>query len=264
VEWADWGDGVLDTRRKTRGKVSIVGHRGAAGCAPENTLAAFGEGLAQGADIIELDVQLSADGHVVAFHDDRLDRTTDGQGRVSAKTLAELKALDAGSWFDPRFAGESIPTLEDVLTWARERVPLFVELKYEGHVDPGDLPLQAGKTLDDAVVAQIVAHAMLDQVMVISFNHRALRRVKARAPGLATGALYGLPVADPVALAREAGADAVMPLCHIVTAQDVAACHAAGLAVNVWGALADYAALIAAGVDCVNADHPAQVRHDFF
>jgi glycerophosphoryl diester phosphodiesterase len=248
---------VLDTRRKTSGKVSIVGHRGAAGCAPENTLAAFCEGLAQRADIIELDVQLSADGHVVAFHDDQLDRTTNGQGRVSEKTLAELKALDAGSWFDPRFAGEPIPTLEKVLTWAKDRVPLFVELKYAGRVDPG-------AALDDAVVAQIVAHAMLDQVMVISFNHRALRRVKARVPGLATGALYGLPVADPVALAREVGADAVMPLCHIVTVQDVAACHAVGLAVNVWGPFADYAALSAAGVDCVNADHPAQVRHDFF
>ena len=104
---------------------------------------------------------------------------------------------------------------------------------------------------------------MIDQVMVISFNHEALRRVKERASDLATGALYVTRVADPVGLAREIGANAIMPLCHTVTAKDVALCHDAGLAVNAWGSDADYAALISAGVDCVNADQPAQVLRDF-
>jgi glycerophosphoryl diester phosphodiesterase len=205
--------------------------------------------------MVELDVQLSADGHVVVFHDDWLDRTTDGQGPLAERTLAELKSLDAGGWFDPRFAGEPIPTLEEVLAWARDRIPLFVELKYSAQPDPA---------LIGAVVERIVAHKMMDRVMVISFEHQALRRVKARAPGIATAALYKMPVADPVELARQIGADAVMPLWHLVTADDVTRCHDAGLSVNAWGSDADYPALIAIGVDCVNADHPAQVRRDFF
>jgi glycerophosphoryl diester phosphodiesterase len=246
---------MLETRHKITGKVSIVGHRGAAGCAPENTVAALREGLRQGADIIELDVQLSADGHVVAFHDEQLERTTNGRGPLAARTLAELKALDAGSWCAPRFAGEPIPTLEEVLAWARDKVPLFIELKYGARDEPA---------LDTTVVELVLAHGMAEQVMLISFNHQALRRVKQRAPELATGALYALPPDDPVGLACGSGANAVLPLCHTVTAELVKLCHEAGLAVNVWGADADYPALIAAGVDCVNADHPAQVRRDFF
>jgi glycerophosphoryl diester phosphodiesterase len=245
---------MLDTRRETTGKVSIVGHRGARACAPENTMASFREGWQQGADIIELDVRLAADGHVVVFHDDVLDRTTDGHGPLAAQTLAELKRLDAGSWFDPRFAGEPIPTLAEVLAWARDRVPLFIELKYGADADLG---------LVAAVLDQITAHAMIQQVMVISFNHRALQRARERAPGLATGALYLAPVDEPVQLAHRVGATAVMPLWPLITPEEIAACHAAELSVNVWGAGLDYPAMIAAGVDCVNADHPERVRREF-
>jgi glycerophosphoryl diester phosphodiesterase len=245
---------MLETRRQFTGKISIVGHRGAADCAPENTLASFREGLRQGADIIELDVQLTVDGHVVAFHDERLERTTDGHGTLSSKTLTELRRLDAGGWFAPHFAGEKIPTLEEILVWARERVPLFVELKYGAAYDPA---------LVEATVEQIVAHSMADQVMLISFEHGALRRARELAPDVATGALSVEPVPDPVALARGFAATAVMPVWHGVDAAYVARCHAAGLGVNVWGKEMDYRAMIAAGVDCVNADHPAQVRRDF-
>jgi glycerophosphoryl diester phosphodiesterase len=246
---------MLDTRRHITGKVSIIGHRGAPDCAPENTLTSFREGLRQGADIIELDVQLSADGHVIVFHDAQLDRTTNGSGPLAERTLAELRALDAGGWFDPRFAGEPIPTLEEVLVWAKYRVPLFIELKYSA---------PPGPALGETVVDRILAHGMTGQVMAISFEHQALAWVKECARDLATGALYDAPVTDPVTLARQIGASAVMPLWHLVTADDVTRCHAAGLAVNTWGRDADYAALIAMGVDCVSADHPAEVRPCFF
>jgi len=246
---------MLETRRQITGKVSIVGHRGALACAPENTLASFREALRQGADIVELDVQRSADGHVVVFHDDWLDRTTNGQGPLAERTLSELKTLDAGSWFDRRFTGEPIPTLEEVLVWARDRIPLFIELKYSAQPD---------LTLVGAVVERIVAHKMTERVMLISFEHQALRRAKEHVPGIATAALYKMPVQDPAALARQIGADAVMPLWHLITADEVTRCHNTALSVNVWGSDADYAALIAAGVDCINADHPAQVRRDFF
>jgi glycerophosphoryl diester phosphodiesterase len=242
---------MLDTRRQMTGKVSIVGHRGASACAPENTLSSFREALRQGAHIIELDVQLSADGHVVVFHDDRLDRTTNTQGPLTERTLVELKTLDAGGWFDPRFAGEPIPTLDEVLAWAKDRIPLFVELKYSTHPNP---------TLHVAVVERIVAHRMTEQTMVISFHHQALRRVKERIPGIATGALYRTQMTDPVEMARRIDANAIMPPWPLITSDVVALCHDAGLSVNAWGPDADYPALIAMGVDCVNTDHPAQVR----
>jgi glycerophosphoryl diester phosphodiesterase len=218
-------------------------------------LASFREAVRQGADIIELDVQLSRDGHVVVFHDDRLERTSNSEGPLADRSLAELRSLDAGIWFAPRFEGELIPTLEEVLAWAKDRVPLFIELKYGESPDPG---------LESAVVEQVLHHQMTEQVMIISFEHQALYRVKERVPQLATGALYREPVADPVELARSIGSDAIAPLWSLISAEGIDLCHRAGLAVDVWGPAADYAALIAAGADCMTVDHPAQIRQDYF
>ena len=89
----------------------VVAHRGGAGLAPENTLAAFRMALEVGADAIELDVRLTRDGRVAVIHDRTVDRTTGGRGPVGSYTLAELKALDAGSWFGPQYLGERVPTL---------------------------------------------------------------------------------------------------------------------------------------------------------
>src|SRR5687767_7844700 len=95
--------------------MKIVGHRGAAGLAPENTLASFRRAWELGADIVELDVHLTTDGQVIALHDATLDRTTSGTGPVAVLTLAEVQSLDAGSQFAPEFAGERVPTLAEVL-----------------------------------------------------------------------------------------------------------------------------------------------------
>src|SRR5579859_1474635 len=97
-----------------RGRVWVVGHRGAMGYCPENTLASFERGLELGADWIELDVHLSRDGELIVIHDESLERTTNGHGLVRDHTLAELQALDAGD-------GQRIPTLDEVLAWARKR-----------------------------------------------------------------------------------------------------------------------------------------------
>ncbi|MCY4114108.1 MAG: glycerophosphodiester phosphodiesterase family protein [Chloroflexi bacterium] len=107
----------------------VIAHRGDTVAAPENTLPAFAAAIEAGADGIELDVHPSRDGALVVHHDYYLDRTTDGAGLVGDYTLAELQALDAGSWFDEKFAGERIPTLEDVLGLAGGRVRLEIELK---------------------------------------------------------------------------------------------------------------------------------------
>jgi len=92
----------------------IIGHRGAAGEAPENTLASFLLAVQQGAHAVELDIDLTKDGEIIVIHDDTLDRTTTGKGFISELTLKEIKQYDAGIWYDERFEGEKVPTLEEV------------------------------------------------------------------------------------------------------------------------------------------------------
>jgi len=116
-----------------RDKPLNVGHRGAMASAPQNTLAAFRKAIEFGADGVELDVHLSKDGAVVVMHDFFVDRATDGTGRVAQKTLAELKALDAGIKFSPQFAGERVPTLSEVFDVLEGKLLVNVELKALDH-----------------------------------------------------------------------------------------------------------------------------------
>lgn len=104
-------------------------HRGYSAAYPENTLVAMDAAFDVGADLVEIDLQKTADGAVVILHDDTLDRTTDGTGLVADHTLAEIQALDAGSWLDPAFAGEPVPTLEQALATAMGRGPLLLDQK---------------------------------------------------------------------------------------------------------------------------------------
>ncbi len=110
-------------------KTWAIAHRGASDKFPENTLIAFEEALAQGADALECDVHLSADGEVVVIHDETVDRTTDGTGAVAEMTLEVLRRLDAGSWKHSRFAGQRIPTLAEVVELAGDQADLFLEIK---------------------------------------------------------------------------------------------------------------------------------------
>ena len=108
----------------------MIGHRGAAGAAPENTLASIRKAREFGATWIEFDVKLTKDGHAILFHDDCLERTTDGRGTVAATTLAQIRRLDAGGWFGPAFRGEPVPTLEQALALCAELgLGINVEIK---------------------------------------------------------------------------------------------------------------------------------------
>ena len=219
------------------------------GYAPENTMASFKKGLALGADLIELDVHLSADGHLVVIHDPTVDRTTDGRGYVKDMTLAQLKKLDAGSWFGPEFAGERIPTLAEVLEWARGRVGLVIEIKNGPVFYPG---------IEEKVIEALEAYDMEEEVIVISFDHRCVRRVKELRPGIATGILYVGRLADPTAAARAAMADAIHPKADYLTAEDVSEAHLAGLAVSTWTVNdpSQMGEFIEMGVDSIGTNYP--------
>ena len=135
VGWAEIGR--VKPFRPASGDLMVIGHRGAAGDAPENTVASIREALRQDADAIEVDLHQSLDGVVVAIHDDTVDRTTDGEGKVANLTVAQLKELDAGAWFDIEYPGQRIPTLDEVLAATPPETTLILELKRGSDVYPG-------------------------------------------------------------------------------------------------------------------------------
>jgi glycerophosphoryl diester phosphodiesterase len=156
-------------------------HRGASSQAPANTLAAFLLAAELGADGIELDVHLSRDGELVVIHDFALETTTDGQGFVRDRTLAELKQLDAGRWFAPEFGGQRIPTLQEVIDAVSPGLLLNIELKTTS---------LRGDGLESAVVRTVEGNDLVDRVIISSFNPLALRRVKRLNPRIDIGLLY--------------------------------------------------------------------------
>src|SRR2546422_3020051 len=162
------------------GRILLGGHRGNADECPENTLTSFRSAIELGVDVIELDVHRSEDGGLPVIHDHLLDRTTDGSGLVRDYTMAELKRFDAGSWKDPRFKGERIPSLDDVLAVAKGRVGVAIEIK--------NLPLPyAG--IEEAVVRAVQDAGMTQDVVVISFDHRSVQRISEIYPEILTGVL---------------------------------------------------------------------------
>lgn len=167
----------------------IFAHRGARRQAPENTLPAFLRAQELGADGVELDVQITADGQVVVFHDSKLDRTTDGTGSLKDKTLAELLAFDAGSSFDEAFQGTLIPTLDQVFDSLADDILINIELK--------DFSLKT--TLVDRVAERIRDHSISDRILFSSFNPFMLRRAKKLLPEIPVGYLYSEDLPLPLA-----------------------------------------------------------------
>ena len=211
----------------------VIGHRGAAGEAPENTLAAFELALRQGADGIELDVHLSADGVPVVIHDPRLDRTTSGAGRVRDHTLAALRRLDAGSWFNqrypakarPRYAGLKIPTLAEALASARDRNCLvYVEIK-RPHSFQGEIVPKVLEEIDRAAVRSIVT--------VISFDLPTLRRLRHLDSEIALGIDFTRPLLA-IRRAESLGATTLAPHWAFASKGFIGRAHRAGLRVLVW------------------------------
>ena len=154
--------------------VLVDAHRGASATHPENTLAAFRAAVEAGADSVELDVQLTADGEPVVIHDDTVDRTTNGSGAVAELPLKTIRALDAGSWRHPRFSGQRIPTLDETLELLAAAPRINMELKSE---DP---------RLAEVAVEAIEARRLHPGIMVSSFLLRHLVAVKRRLPGVRT------------------------------------------------------------------------------
>lgn len=234
------------------------GHRGASGHEPENTLRALARARELGADGVEFDVQLTGDGVAVVFHDDAVDRTTDGAGRVADLSAAELSAFDAGSWFDPAAAGERVPTLAAWLAAAGDALALNLELK----VDAERTDQAYADDLAAAALAEVEGAGLLGRTVFSSFATKPLRALRRLSSDARIGVLALVDSIDRAFVrAGELGAETFHPPFVIASAELVGRAHDAGLAVWVWTAndAADMDALIDAGVDAIISDYPDRV-----
>ncbi len=222
--------------------VRVIGHRGAAGLAPENTLASFRRAVELGVDAVECDVRLSRDGRLVVIHDKTVDRTTGGSGAVGRLSFEQIRALDAG-------AGEVVPTLEEVLEALRGRCELFCELKGAGTERPA---LEAAS-----------AAGMERQVVFVSFRPDRLEALKHLAPDARVGPiLVALEDAD-IRRAAAMGAELVSLRYPSASREAVEMAHESGLQLLVWtpNELAEMQAMIALGVDGITTDRPDLLLH---
>ena len=149
-------------------KIALVAHRGAAAAAPENTMAAINKALESPADFIEIDVHQTLDSQLVLMHDATLERTTDGEGEIAAVSLAQIKELDAGSWFKPEFKNERVPTLEEVLQLVKGRKKLLIELKKGDEFYP---------EMENRVITLIKKYQAREWCVLQSFHDEILQKV---------------------------------------------------------------------------------------
>ena len=207
----------------------VMAHRGYSGMYPENTLLAFRKAVEAGADGIELDVHKTADGVIVVHHDERVDRTTDGTGRICDLTFEELRRFNAAARWDGKFGFQPIPTFEEYCAWAAEQT-LFtnIEIKTDNTFYPN---------IEQEVWDMICKYGLQDRVMFSSFNHVTLLKLREIAPSVDVGALVleeGMVRVRPGDYCRESGFQAWHPSAASLTDENVANCKAAGIAVNVW------------------------------
>lgn len=205
----------------------ILGHRGTSGYAPENTIAAFELGIAQGCHGFEFDVQLSRDGEPVVHHDWSVERTTGGTGDIRDLTFRELRALDAGRWFAPEFKGQKIPALAEVLEAIPRGMLLNVELKSRASDKLG---------LEERTIAVLREHGRLGDTILSSFNHRSLERARKIAPDVRLGMLYEALLLRPFDYIEGLGLDlsSIHPLHDYADSGLVTEAHGRGLKVACW------------------------------
>jgi glycerophosphoryl diester phosphodiesterase len=228
-----------------------MAHRGASQGAPENTLAAFRQAVEVGADGVELDVRLTVDGVPVVLHDARVDATTDGAGLVAEMPLAQVRELDAGSWFDPAFAGEGVPTLTEALDFLAPHLVVNIEVKPA----PRDAGVEEG-------VAKVVRHVGVeDRVWFSSFKPYALYRLRQLLPEVPSGLLYSPLTPVTRLLAPFTPHEALHPHHAMVGAGGVRWAHRRGLRVAAWTVddVERGSRLAAWGVDAIITNDPERL-----
>ncbi len=272
------------------GGINVIAHRGGSAYAPENTLASFSKAIELGADWFELDTTLSKDGELIVIHDNSVDRTTDGKGAVADLNLSDIKTLDAGSWFNPAFAGERLPTLGEALDLAKGRIGVYIEIKNsdddhqlmqalkaveEGHQSMTPAMKTAMSALLDRsgsrnieltrkCIEAIRARKMKRQVVIQSFSPVICLVARLEAPELRTEYLGGYNAKHPEAWPRFLAQGALMGvegfnLAHTnMTREHLERIHGMGKTVAVWTVDSPYdmRRYVAWGVDGIITNRP--------
>lgn len=204
----------------------IYGHRGASGYAPENTLEAFALAAKMGADGVELDVHIAADGELVVAHDEAVDRVADGSGLICRMTTAQLKKLRFNRTH-PEYERATIPTLREVFELLKPTpLRINVELKNSYIVYEG---------LEEKCLKLADEMGMSDRILYSSFNHHSMLRMKAIDAGIPCGLLYEATMVEPWSYGHRLGMNAIHPhFSELQVADEARRAHALGLMVNVW------------------------------
>mgnify|MGYP000651143949 FL=1 len=227
----------------------ITAHRGSSSGAPENTMAALEKAVEEMADRAEIDVQETADGVIVLCHDTSLKRVAGVNKKVSDLTLEQIKKLDVGSWFSSEYQGEQIPTLEEVMEYAKGKIDLNIEIKNLGN----------SSGLPEKVIELVEKHEMQEQCVITSTNRFYLKRVKAVNPEIRTGyiisAAYGNFYSDEFI-------DLISIRSSFVTERMIESAHEAGKAVHAWtvNGKVEMERLKQLGVDDMITDRPVLAR----
>ncbi|MER2116321.1 MAG: glycerophosphodiester phosphodiesterase family protein [Solibacillus isronensis] len=240
-----------------RKQVSNVAHRGATAYSPENTIAAFNLAVDMKADYIEIDVQRSKDGELVLIHDTTVDRTTDGTGKVGDLTFEELRSLDAGSWKGEQFAGEPIPTFEEILDLYRGKVGILIELKAP-ELYPG---------IEEQVTAALIERNLdkpqNEKIIIQSFNFESIKKMDQLLPKVPIGVLTSNRADTTLEALKEFStyADWFNPSYGVVTEELVNQVHSLGMQIGSWTVRSQEAAdfLFEMGVDAIISDYPDYV-----
>lgn len=221
--------------------VLLIGHRGAAGHCPENTLISFRRALDLGCDMVELDVRLCRSGELVVIHDDTVDRTTDGEGKVADLDLTEIKDLDAGK-------GQKVPTLEEVLDLVKGGCSTNIELKGPDTAGP------VGRILAERGIGP-------EDVLISSFMPTELYDIHSSFPGFRVGYLIDADPSGAEDFVKELGGYSVHPRFDLISDHHIGACHDLGLKVFVWtvNKKEDMRRMVRLGVDGIITDHPERV-----
>ncbi|MCL4346597.1 MAG: glycerophosphodiester phosphodiesterase [Candidatus Thermoplasmatota archaeon] len=204
----------------------IVGHRGASGLAPENTLSSFSLAIEMGADAIEFDVHQTSDGHPVVIHDELLDRTTDGKGMVNSTDIKTLRKLDAGSWFSSKFRGEKVPTLEEALELVCRNNIAVVEIKHGSEFYEG---------IEERIVNAVESESRWkERTVFIAFNPSLLQKISELDNELKTGLLIVDPPEEYLEILDDFGITSVFPRWEKMKAESVHIAHRKGYSVHPW------------------------------
>jgi glycerophosphoryl diester phosphodiesterase len=225
-------------------RAKITAHRGSSFNAPENTLSAIERAIEDGAHYAEIDVQMTSDGHVVVFHDSDFMRMAGSRSRVSEMTLDEIRQIDVGSWFSPDFKGERVPTLNEAISLARDRIRLNIELKVTADIHG----------LADAVVQILHNEKFVDQSLVTSLNSRALVRVQEQDPDIRTGYIIARSIGNVAGI----DADAIIVESQLATPMQIFAVQRKDKELHVWTVNhpVNMVTFIEIGVDNILTDRP--------